>query len=377
MLARHFSLMNPYRHSIVVTQVRASPAVRGRWKFALPASVVQLLYRVGACAESHLGGVSMTVRSILRLIAVAALGVALSVPLAGAAQAQPFPDRIELPDGFQPEGITIGAGATAYLGSLADGDIYAANLRTGAGTLVCEGPGTPSVGLKIDNQGRLFVAGGPSGTGRVIDIDTVDPDTCDGKVYSFTSGQTFINDVVLTRDFAWFTDSFQPQLYGIPLGPGGSPGGPADIVTLPLTGDWMQQGQFNANGIAETPNRKALLVVQSSTGLLFRVDPETGVATQVDLGDAVVTGGDGLLVRGNILYVVQGQLGPGQPSQVSVIKLDADGNSGVLVDTLTSAAFDVPTTVDAFGNSLYLPNARFTTEPAPDTEYWVTRIDRR
>jgi hypothetical protein len=49
----------------------------------------------------------------------------------------------------------------------------------------------------------------------------------------------------------------------------------------------------------------------------------------------------------------------------------------VLTDTLTSTEFDFPTTVAAFGNSLYLPNARFTTPPKPDTTYWVTRLDRR
>jgi sugar lactone lactonase YvrE len=308
----------------------------------------------------------MTVRSIIRLIAVTVVGFALWVPLAGAAQAQPFPDQLDLPAGVQPEGITIGPGATAYLGSLVDGDIYAFDLRTGQRTLVSDGPGSPSAGLKIDNQGRLFVAGGPIGTGRVIDVETGDII----QEYTFASGQTFINDVVLTRDFAWFTDSMQPQLYGVPLGSEGTPGDPGDVVTLPLTGDWVQAAGFNANGIAETPDRQALLVVQSSTGLLFRVDPETGVAAQVDLGVTSVAGGDGLLVRGTTLYVVQGGL-----NQVSVIKLDPDGTSGVLVDTLTSTEFDVPTTVAAFGNSLYLPNARFTTPREPDTAYWVTRID--
>ena len=41
---------------------------------------------------------------------------------------------------------------------------------------------------------------------------------------------------------------------------------------------------FNANGIAETTDNKALLVIQSATGTLFRVDPDTGDATVVDLG---------------------------------------------------------------------------------------------
>jgi sugar lactone lactonase YvrE len=174
---------------------------------------------------------------------------------------------------------------------------------------------------------------------------------------------------VLTRDFAWFTDSQQAQLYRVPLGPGGTPGD--NFETVPLTGDWDQVPGFNANGIAETPDRQALLVVNSTSGLLYRVDPETGDATQVDLGGASVSSGDGLLVRGNTLYVVRNQL-----NQIDVFKIDADGTSGELVDTLTSGDFDVPTTVAAFGNSLYLPNARFGVENPETADYWITRIDR-
>ena len=308
------------------------------------------------------------IRSVLRLLSVALLSIAFAVPLAVTAQAKPFPDRIELPNGFQPEGITIGRRATAYVGSLADGDIYAVNLRTGKGSVISDGPGTPSVGLKIDNRGRLFVAGGPSGTGRVIDLRT----GAIIRTYQFTAAPTFVNDVVLTRTVAWFTDSQQPQLYGVPLGRRGAPGDPADVITLPLTGEWVQQPGLNANGIAETPNRQALLVVQSPTGVLFRVDPNTGEATQVDLGGARLTNGDGLLVRGRTLYVVQNRL-----NQVAVIRLNSTGTRGELVDTLTSPNFDVPTTVAAFGESLYLPNARFGTPPTPTTEYWITRIDRK
>jgi sugar lactone lactonase YvrE len=313
---------------------------------------------------------SVMIRSVLRLLAVVLLGLAVSVPLTSTAQARPFPDRLELPNGFQPEGITIGRHPTAYLGSLADGDIIAVSLRSGKRTLISEGlrAGFPSVGLKIDNHGRLFVAGGAAGTGRVIDVRT-------GKIirnYQFTTAATFVNDVVLTRQYAWFTDSQQAQLYGVPLGRGGRPGKQVDVITLPLTGDWKQVAGFNANGIAQTPNRKALLVVNSATGLLFRVDPKTGRATNVDLGSVSLTAGDGLLVRGRTLYAVQNQL-----NQVAVIKLNARGTRGELVNVLTSDDFDVPTTVAAFGNSLYLPNARFTTPPTPDTAYWITRIDRR
>lgn len=316
----------------------------------------------------------MSGRNVARTFAVAALTGLLAVTAAGAAHAASSPpgggkveDLIELPDGFRPEGITIDPRGTAYVGSLADGDIYAADLRTGEGEVISEGPGTPSVGLKIDQFGRLFVSGGPSGTARVVDADT-------GEIletYQLTTGPAFINDVVLTGSGAWFTNSFAAELYFLPVGPSGELPDASDVVTVPLTGDWVQQPGFNANGIAETPDHKALLVIQSATATLFRVDPATGEATAVDLGGTSLPNGDGLLVVGTTLYVVQNF-----SNTVAVIRLDADGTSGTLVDELTSPEFDVPTTVAAYGSSLFLPNARFSTPPTPETEYDVVRIDR-
>jgi len=316
----------------------------------------------------------MSGRIVARTFAVAALTGMLAASAAGAAYAAGPPpgggaveDLIELPDGFRPEGITIDPRGTAYLGSLADGDIYAADLRTGEGEILSEGPGTASVGLKIDRFGRLFVSGGPSGSARVVDSASGDV----LKSYQLTTGEAFINDVVLTRDGAWFTNSSAAELYFLPVGPSGDLPDASDIVTLPLTGDWAQQSGFNANGIAETPDHRALLVIQSATATLFRVDPGTGEATTVDLGGASLPNGDGLLVIGRTLYVVQNQL-----NQVAVIRLDADGSSGSLVETLTGTDFDVPTTVASYGGSLFLPNARFSTPPTSDTEYDVVRIDR-
>ena len=311
----------------------------------------------------------MTKRSPWRLLATALLGLTLAVPVAGTAEAAPkFPDRFELPDGFQPEGITIGPGKTAYFGSRLDGDIYRADLRTGRGSVISQGPGTPSVGLKSDQRGRLFVAGGTAGTGRVVSTRT-------GEIirsYTFSAQPTFVNDVVLTKSVAWFTDSLQAKLYGVPIGRNGAPAPSGKFITLPLTGDWVQTaGVNNANGISTTQDGRALLVVQSNTGFLFRVNPGTGRATRVDLGATLLTNGDGLLRQGKILYAVQNRL-----NRVAVVKLNRAGTRGRLVDTLTSPDFDVPTTVAAFGRSLYLPNARFSTPATPTTDYWVTRIPR-
>ncbi|MGW0704577.1 SMP-30/gluconolactonase/LRE family protein [Streptomyces sp. NPDC002643] len=281
-----------------------------------------------------------------------------------------WPDLIPLPGGFRPEGITIGAGPYAYLGSLGDGSIYRADLRTGQGGIISTGPGTPSVGLKLDDRGRLFVAGRGQGA-RVVDVRT-------GAVlasYTLTTKTpTFANDVFLTPRTAWFTDSFQPQLYALPLGRQGQLPDADDAVTLTLSGDWVQvPGEVvNANGITRTPDGRALLVVQSGVGALHRVDPRTGVTELVDLGDAApLTNGDGLLLLGRRLYVVQNR-----QNAIDVFKLSSDGRTGIFEGRLTDPDFDVPTTVAAYNDRLYLPNARFTTTPTPDTTYAVVAVKR-
>jgi sugar lactone lactonase YvrE len=317
----------------------------------------------------------MTMRAKLRLLTAALLSLLLAIVLVTPAEAhgrhKRYPDRIALPVGFLPEGITIGRAPVAYLGSRANGDIYAANLKTGKGRIISQGPrpASPSVGLKVDRHGLLYVAGGTSGTGRVVSVRT-------GRIlasYTFAPPPaTFVNDVVLTDRYAWFTDSQQPQLYRVERTRTGRGASSADVRTVPLSGEWEQvAGMTNANGIARTPDGRGLLVINSTTGNLFRVHPRSGEATQVDLHGTVLTSGDGLLVLGRTLYVVRNRL-----NQVAVVKLNRRGTEGRLIDTLTSPDFDVPTTVAAYKGSLYLPNARFGIASPETAEYWITRIHR-
>ena len=275
-----------------------------------------------------------------------------------------FPTEIALPNGWLPEGIAIGVLPFAFFGSRADGDLYRVNLITGNGSVFSQGPGTPSVGLKVDLRARLFVAGGPGGDGRVVSAIT-------GEIlasYSFASAPTFVNDVVLTPQAAWFTDTQRPFLYKVPFGLFGRLPSQSEVVAVPLGGAWAGT---SANGIARTPDGNALLVIQSATGLLFRVDPATGAATQVDLGGTLLTNGDGLLLSGHTLFVVQNRL-----NRVAVVELNSAGTSGEVTQFLTDPRFDVPTTVAAFGNRLYLPNARFTTPPTPETTYNAIAIPK-
>ena len=174
--------------------------------------------------------------------------------------------------------------------------------------------------------------------------------------------------MVLTGESAWFTDSANPVLYRLPLRPGRLPAA-GEVERVPLGGDIEYVEGTNANGIARTPDGRGLLVVQSVKGLLFRVDPRTGVGRTVDLGGESLANGDGLLVRGRTLFAVQNRL-----NIVAVLRLDDAGTRARLVDRRTDPRFDVPTTVAAFGDRLYLPNARFSTPPEPTTTYSVVAI---
>lgn len=298
---------------------------------------------------------------------LAVLGALVGTAAPAAAESgRAFPTEFALPNGFMPEGIAIGNSPTAYFGSRADGSLFRVDLRTGKGEIFSKGPGTPSTGLKVDNRGRIFVSGASGGDARVVDART-------GAVlasYKFTtSTDTFINDVIVTDTAAWFTDSRAAALFKVPLRHGQLP---KTFETLPLTGDFvLTPGVTNANGIATTPDGRSLLIVQSNTGKLFRVDPATGVTKEVDLGGEVLTAGDGLLREGASLFVVQNRL-----NTVAKFRLNWAGTTGKLVTKVTDPRFDVPTTVASFGRRLYLPNARFSTPPTPDTTYSAIGIPR-
>jgi sugar lactone lactonase YvrE len=289
----------------------------------------------------------------------------------GGTSAAPFPEVISLPDGFQPEGIATGTGTTFYVGSIPTGAVYRGDLRTGKGeVLVPAQEGRNAIGLKFDDRtGLLFVAGGATGYAYVYDGET-------GATISVIQLETltsFINDVVVTKDAAYFTNSFQPILYKVPLESIAESPTMPEVIKIPLSGDYQfTPGAFNANGIAATPNGKTLIIVNSTEGALYQVDPETGVATRIDLGTGAVPNGDGILLQGKTLYVVQNFF-----NQIAVVELNSKFSTGTIATTITSPLFRIPTTVARFGSTLCVVNSRFDTPPTPDTEYEVVCVPKK
>ena len=297
------------------------------------------------------------------VFALAALAAVLT-SLAGAQTA--FPSKIELPDGFQPEGITT-SGEQFYVGSIPTGAVYRGSLRTGQGAILVQPQtGRAAIGMKVD-RGRLFVAGGNTGNAYVYDARN-------GallRTYALSAGGSFINDVVVTTKAAWFTDSLTPVLYRVPLGPAGRPGAATAFSTVNLTPPYVQGAGFNVNGIDATPNGKTLVIVQSSTGLLFTVNAMGGTRAIALADNERVPNGDGILLDGKTLYVVQNQR-----NVIAKIGLSAKLTSGRVLRRIESSDFSVPTTIAEHGTNLYAVNARFGVPPTPTTDYWITKVGK-
>ncbi len=292
-----------------------------------------------------------------------------------------YPDVVNLPQGFAPEGMAFGKGTTLYVGSLLTGAIWKGDVAAGTGSIVVSANAERSAtGMKFDSRTNLlFVAGGFTGQAYVYNAET----GASVATYQLAQpadvavGATLINDVVIARDAAYFTDSFQPVVYRLPLGSNGSPSPSAAVQAVPLTGDYHfdTSGDFNATGIAVTPDESRLILMNSGEGAIYSVDPRTGAALHIQL-DQPLAYGDGIILSGYRLYVVQAA-----PDQVSVVDLNKTTfASAVRVQVLTNTNFAFPTAVAELGGSLYVLNGRFDVappgQPAPDVDFQVVRLSK-
>jgi sugar lactone lactonase YvrE len=295
----------------------------------------------------------------MRRKTVAALVALVSLAVAATAFAQTLPRRIDLPNGWQPEGIAAGPGNQLFAGSIPTGAVIRVDARTGRSRVVVAGrDGRAATGLKVSG-GRIFVSGAGTGkawvynarTGRQLAAYQLAPSGAD----------TFVNDVVVTSRGAYFTDSRRNAIYRVPLDLSAA-------QTINLSGIPLKAGN-NLNGIVAAPDGTSLIAAQTNSGALWRIDPATGKGTRIDLSGASVANGDGLLLSGRTLYVVRNR-----DNRIAVVTLSADLSRGTVTRTITSRSFDVPTTIAKIGNRLYAVNARFGTTASARTRYWITRV---
>jgi sugar lactone lactonase YvrE len=302
-----------------------------------------------------------------RRAAVPLLLVALVVALAAPATAAPAAEVIVLPGATSAEGIAAGRGATFYAGDLFAGDIFRGNVQRGTAELFINAPdGRMAVGMAADVAHQLlFVAGGFTGQAYVYDLRS------GATVASYQFGDpatSLVNDVALTKDGAWFTDSLQARLYFVPVSRAGVPG--PTFRTLAVSGPAAEiSGEVNLNGIQATPNGETLIVAHSANAQLYTVDPATGASATI--AGVSVPNVDGIVLEAGRLWAVQNF-----SNQVTRIRLDPQLTSGVVEKVITSDLFQTPTTAARFGSRLAVVNAKFDTGIPPTADqYEVVLVD--
>jgi Cu-Zn family superoxide dismutase len=280
-----------------------------------------------------------------------------------------MPTSYALPgEGVFPEGVAYNpASGNFYVGSTGDGTLYEGDVASGEVTVFSAGGAdgrSTAIGMKVDGNGNLWVAGG--GTGQMFVYNTADG----SLVASYSTPaveQTFINDVTITPDgSAYFTDSFRPVLFKI----SDLAGGEAESW-LDFTGTVLEYGEgFNLNGIAASPDGRYLLVIHSGNGNLYRIDTETQEVSQVDTGGADLTAGDGILLIGNTLHVTRNQFG-----EIVPVTMSEDFSTGTAGAAVTDPSLIFPTTIAQAGDSLLVVNSQFNNRGGtPELPFTVSRL---
>jgi sugar lactone lactonase YvrE len=311
--------------------------------------------------------------------AAAAVAIVVSALVVATPAASPnFPPRVDFPADWRAEGIAVGRGHTFYAGDSTNGAIYAGDLRTGEGSVLVPGflapePRRSVLGVFVDNRNRIFAAGGTTCHAYVYDAAS-------GaliKDYTLTAPPCFINDLVVTRTGAYFTNTNGASvLFKIPIGPNGELGEAGDYTytTTPAVP--------NTNGIDATADGKTLITIKFTLGVLVKVDADTGAAHDITLTEnglpASVPRGDGLSLRGTTLYVVQNMPNaafPGINGIVTVIKLSPDFSSGRIVHRLNDPASPLvnPATGDLLGQYIFVVTRN--TPFATPTFNYLRRLD--
>ena len=256
-----------------------------------------------------------------------------------------------------------------YVSGVNDGGrIYRADV--GSGALQVWQPGntdgrTTARGIDVDRDGRVFVAGGPTGRAFVY--------ARSGELLAALEAPagTFFNDVWVGRDgSAYMTNSNQPQIWRISEASG--------VWSIELwldAGDRIPvvvgPGQFNLGGIVETADGRYLLVAQGNSGRLWRITKATREVTEVDLGGQALTNADGIVLEGRRLWVVQNFT-----RQVTEVALRDGFASGRLKEVTPTPADRTFTTAKLVHGDLLAVDSQFgLPQPTPAADR-VTPVER-
>jgi sugar lactone lactonase YvrE len=309
------------------------------------------------------------IRYLLLLATVSAFLISTPRPAVEAIDDATYPIVMSVPDGWQPESLAAGRGSEVLVGSRRHGGIYALNVETGEGRVLFAGQqGRTTNGVAFDPRSNYVYAAGAA-TGELNVYDAFTGATVATYKLGTGSAPTQVNDVIVTRDAAYASDSQRPVIYRVPLDEDGNVPPATNFEVINLGGDYVHATGINGNGIDATPDGTRVILMKTNTGQVFDVNPNTGHATLIDLGGATLPSGDGILLEGDKLYVVRNQA-----NIVVKIDLSADFKQGRIVDQYSHQAMDQSTGIAKIGTRIYAVNARFAAGAATTVNYQVVAL---
>jgi hypothetical protein len=289
----------------------------------------------------------------------------------------------------RPEGITEGPGSTVFVSQILSGQVLQINVVTGASKIVVPTQSNRQAwGLwYLANRNSILVAGGgPSFGGGIPELYQYDLAT--GTLISACAPValnpfgSFLNDVTVWNNIAYVTDSVNGKLMAVDLNnqhhdaasSSSSSSSNCDVweVDLPSNFDPEVTDDFGANGIAQYQN--GLLVGHELDGSVWYISGNLGnrrhhsdsTTTTVRHQEVIPNGGadfaDGLLVRGNMLYVTQNFA-----NKIGVYRLSYNARTDTVAATwvrdITSPLFATPATSAIRNHYIYSTNSRFQSLP--------------
>lgn len=300
-------------------------------------------------------------RNFWMMVFVAGLAAADTALAQSGVTVLPLPEAAAYPEGVAVDPAT----GAIYTNSANTGVVFKVDPDTGAVTRIGDPldlsdsrpakPVSVALGLKADGQGRLWIAGARSGSMHVVDIAT------GARLARFTTpeGPWLINDVALTADAAYFTDTLRPVLWRV------ARDSVADAALEPwlsFEGTVLKYGEEpNLNGIVATPDGRYLIVVLMKVGRLFRIDTRTREVTAIVTGDSALDGGDGLALIGQRLFLVRQSAG-----EVVALDLSPDLSTATEAKRIKPAELAWPATVAVRGDRLIVANSQLNRRASGD-----------
>jgi sugar lactone lactonase YvrE len=266
-----------------------------------------------------------------------------------------------------PESITAApASNTVYISSFFTGSVLKGTLGAGLEPLLAAGANgrKSATGLRLDGRGDLLVL-----TGTGLQLQVVDPKTgrFKGALKATDATASNLNDLAVTKKGDVYITNFgTPAVYKATAKQIAAHKGKLTRWISP-SGSLVPNdpSHLNLNGIALTPKDTYLLLGQTATGNLYRVDLSTRKIVRIRVSNGSLSGADGIALEGHTLYVAV------HSGSVQQVELNPAYTAANVVKTLTDPTLDFPTSVERIAGKLVVTNGL---KPDGASDYALTGL---